>query len=188
MEKICAFGAAAFEKEAWMLTILFEEGGCGFNIGFLNADPIDAVPALATVYYCSAAAAPGTSKMPTGPVSKNAMVITSLFVEPVFASTGMEALLIDAALMDMMDNNISAVEAFGLREEFSFEDLDSQLKPIVDKNLDIGLIPLQVLESAGFEIIVDHPILPRLRIELPPPFGLLSAAQAELLLAGVDAG
>ena len=42
---------------------------------------------------------------------------------------------------------------------------------------------METLESAGFRVERDHPITPRLRLELPPAFDLLTAAAVEDLLA-----
>ena len=49
----------------------------------------------------------------------------------------------------------------------------------------IGLMSYETLRSAGFEVAADHPVLPRLRLELPPEHDMLSAAAAEDLLARV---
>lgn len=175
-----------FEKEAWLSTTLLEHGRCGFSIGYINAEPIPAVSAISSIIYCVREAAPGAAAMPTAPISHDAAVISSLFIEEVFRGMGMEAVLLDATLMDLINQEVTAVEAFGLREG-KFTDLDPSLRSIVGNKNKIGLLEVPVLESAGFEIIADHPVLPRLRMELPPEDGMMSAREAQLLLAEVEA-
>ena len=41
--------------------------------------------------------------------------------------------------------------------------------------------------DSGFEVVRDHPVLPRLRLEMPPAKGLLSAEAVEKLLSGAEA-
>lgn len=177
--RVVQAGDASFEKEIWLSTVLLTFGTCGFSVGF----PRSEVPrrARATVLYCSRDDAPGARQLPTAPVSEDAAVVTSLFIDPGFEDMGMEAVLIDAAIMDLLQKGVDAVEAFGWRKE-SEEPL-----PMTEKPEDIGLIDADVLESAGFEVVRDHPVLPRLRLEMPPAQGLLSAEAVEKLLSGAEA-
>lgn len=174
----------AFEKEAWLSTTLLEHGRCGFNIGYRNG-----TPAISTVIFSRREAAPGAATLPTAPVAPDAALISSLFIEEVFRGVGMESVLLDAALMDLMQLRFSAVEAFGLREvpARDLDDLDPGTRGLVSRRRHIGLIDYTSLISAGFEVVADHPVLPRLRMELPPEHGLLSAEAARLLLAEVYA-
>lgn len=119
--------------------------------------------------------------MPTAPVSEDAAVVTSLFIDSAVAGTGLEAVLMDAAIMDLLQKGVDAVEAFGWRT-----DAEEPL-PLAEKPQEIGLIDAEVLESAGFEVVRDHPVLPRLRLEMPPAKGLLSAEAVEKLLSGAEA-
>lgn len=168
----------AFEKEAWLSMTLVDYGQCGFNIGF----PDDR-PARATILYCSADRAPGATRMPSGPVSDDADIITSLFVDPGFEGIGMEALLLDASIMHLLQHSATAVEAFGLRE--SHPEPTGDVASIVAEADTIGLLKESGLQSAGFHVVRDHPVLPRLRLDLPPAHGLLSAAAIEKLLDDV---
>ena len=174
----------AFEKEAWLSTTLLEHGRCGFNIGYRNG-----TPAISTLIFSRRDAAPGALTLPTGPVGADAALISSLFIEEVFRGVGMEAVLLDAALMDLMHLRFTAVEAFGLREipARSLDDLDPGTRGLISRRRHIGLIDYASLVSAGFEVVAEHPVLPRLRMELPPEHGLLSAQAAQLLLAEVEA-
>ena len=178
--RVAKAGNAPFEKEVWLSTVLLTFGACGFNIGF----PRSEVPrrrARATVLYCPREDAPGARQLPTAPVSEDAAVVTSLFIDPGFEGTGLEAVLMDAAIMDLLQKGVEAVEAFGWRK-----DAEDPL-PMAENPQDIGLIDAAVLESAGFEVVRDHPVLPRLRLEMPPAKGLLSAEAVEKLLSGAEA-
>lgn len=182
-------GDPAFEKEAWLTTTLLNYGCCGFSL--LPKDGGDR-PAVATVLYCGRDDALGVANMPTAPVSADAEVLTSLFIDMVYAGQGLEGVLIDAAIMELVDKDASAVEAFGVREEALLgegaeESLSPALREILDQALDIGLLGVGTLESAGFKVVADHPVLPRLRLELPPQQELLSAEAVEQLLSQASA-
>lgn len=156
----------AFEKEAWISATLLRCGDCGFTVGD-----------EATVLFCPPELAPGAAKLPTSPVSEDAVLVTSLFVNSHRAAKGLEAVLLDATIMHLTSREASAVEAFGFRDARQAEEL------LREKPARIGLLPVETLESAGFMVVGDHPITPRLRLELPPAFDLLTAAAVEDLLA-----
>lgn len=166
----------SFEKEAWLSTTLLEFESCGFNIGYRNG-----TPALASVIFCEPDAAPGAQALPTAPISSDAAIISSLFIDEVFRGIGMESALLDASLMELIRRDYPAVEAFGYRADSTHPD------PIASRRLEIGLIDVEALESAGFEVIADHPVLPRLRMELPPATVLMTAKDAQRLLQEIGA-
>lgn len=179
--EVLASGDPGFEKEAWLTTTLLEYGSCGFSFERSSHER-----AVATVLFCSRDDAPGAVQLPTAPVSEDAQVLTSLFIDPGFAGIGLESVLLDAAIMSLVERNAPAVEAFGWRTDFfARADVDELLEGPIGAVLrsasEIGLLSVSVLESAGFQVIADHPVLPRLRLELPPQHSLLSAAALELL-------
>ncbi|WP_165242691.1 hypothetical protein [Corynebacterium lizhenjunii] len=156
----------AFEKEAWLLAMLVRVGECGFTVG-----------SEATVFFCPPQYAPGAAKLPTAPVSADAAFLTSLFISPTRASRGLEAVLLDATIVHLITADYPAVEAFGFRDSAQATALLGA-KPAL-----IGLLPVEILESAGFKVVQEHPATPRLRLDLPPENPLLSAAAVEDLLA-----
>lgn len=174
--EVAAKADPVFEKEAWLSTTLLEHESCGFNIGYRNG-----TPALASVIFCERDAAPGAKALPTAPVSSDAAIISSLFIDEVFRGTGMESALLDASLMELIRRDYPAVEAFGYRSE------SAEADAIASRRVEIGLIDVEALESAGFEVIADHPVLPRLRMELPPATVLLTAKDAQRLLQEMGA-
>lgn len=156
----------AFEKEAWLTAALYTFGDCGFTIGD-----------EATVFFCSADLAPGAAKLPTSPVSADAAILSSLFVGSDRAGRGLEAVLIDAALVNLTARGFGAVESFGYRDAAAATAL------LGSKPARIGLLDTETLTRAGFEVVQDHAITPRLRLELPPEFSLMTAAAVEDALA-----
>lgn len=160
-------GEERFEKEAWLSAVLLDSPGCGFYLW-------DQSP-LATLFYCSPAQAPGAIQLPTAPVSADAMLITSLHLTPGWADRGMEAVLIDAAIMDLVARETApAVEAFGLRTEEAVE-------PLLSRKEEMGIIGAEDLEAAGFRVAREHPVFPRYRLELPPERELLVAWEEQPL-------
>lgn len=169
----------AFEKEAWFSATLLGFGDCGFTVG-----------EEATVLFCGRDDAPGVAKMATGPLSPDAAIITSLFINPARAGRGLEAVLLDSAIMDLMERGADAVEAFGYYT--GMHALDAATADPVSYDMCrhfmgvrpelIGLMTVDVLQAAGFEVVADHPVTPRLRLELPPAHDLLTAAAAEQLV------
>ena len=162
------------DKSAWLLALVYEQKTAGFSIVDKRAH--------ATLLMCPPSAAPGAVRLPTAPVSADAYCLTSLHIDAAFSGIGWEAVLVDAAVVDLTSRGLPAVEAFGVKADFTHE-LTGICKTIVEHAEQIGLMPVEVLESAGFKIVADHPVIPRLRLELPPEQGLLSEAEIAELLA-----
>ncbi|AZA10331.1 hypothetical protein [Corynebacterium pseudopelargi] len=167
-QKVCERGDPRFEKEAWLMAVLLEQQQCGFHILRDGQEH-----AIATIIFCQPRFSPGVAQLPTAPVSADAWLLSSLHIDPAFEGIGLEHVLIDAVLAHLWQHKALAVEAFGYS---STED------PLALRKEEIGLMPAQLLQAAGFEVVAPHPSLPRLRIELPPEH-MLSAQAAEELLA-----
>lgn len=174
--------APEVDKEAWLTAQCFNQGICGFNIADRNAE----TRAFATVLFCPAGEAPGAIRMPTSPVSTDAHVVTSLHIDAAAAGRGWESVLLDAAIMSASDKGVPALEAFGVDEAYEGE-IDPLFQSFVDRQEEVGLMRKADLESAGFTVVEDHPVLPRLRLDLPPEQSLLSAEEVDYLLDHVAA-
>lgn len=172
-------GDPLLEKEAWLTTVLLTFGTCGFN---LDAGSGLRGRARATVLFCPPADAAGCARMPSGPVTADALVLTSLFVDPDL-TVGASHVLVDAALAELTARRTRVVEAFGYRDGVECSTLPGSLVGLVADPQAVGLLPAELLAATGFEVVAEHPVFPRFRLELPPPNGLLSAAEAEELLA-----
>ena len=80
--------------------MLLSHGDCGLTVGD-----------EATVFFCPPEYAPGAAKLPSSPVSEDAAILSSLFVKSHRAARGLEAVLLDAAVMNLTSRDFSAVEA-----------------------------------------------------------------------------
>ncbi|AZA14733.1 hypothetical protein ACFPVT_03145 [Corynebacterium choanae] len=193
------------EKEAWIARMLSTRGCCGFNLVSADRDG-DSDQAIGTVLYCPAELAPGAALMPTAPVSDDAELVTSLFCAYPDSSEGQrQALLLLAAVADeLTQRGVVAMEMFAFRNlsgtrrrgQLCTDDTATHSAPetmsqplrkeVADALLHpgkIGLLDFQILLEAGFHIAQDHPIVPRMRLELPPTQGLLYEAASTTLLA-----
>ncbi|MCK7676143.1 hypothetical protein [Corynebacterium pygosceleis] len=182
-------GSATLEKEAWINRVLLEQGGCGYSIGTAG----DA-EAIATVLFCAPEHASGVVQLPTAPVSPDAQLLTSLFIERRFGELGVESVLINAVILDLTRRGARAVEAFALRNPGATAarrdrgprnpsgDADMDAVAIAARASEIGLPDIGVLEAAGFAVVADHDLLPRLRLSLPGQDLVWSEEAAELPL------
>ncbi|AKE42286.1 Uncharacterised protein [Corynebacterium kutscheri] len=180
-DRVKKSGDPRFEKEAWFSTVLTEQPSCGFNIGSEKYS-------VASLLFCAPQHAPGVQRIPTAPASQDAYLITSMHIDPGFAGMGLETVLFDAAIREIQMYGATAIEAFGFHSDFRDDATDPQPVKVMDifqAHQEIGLMSVEVLTSAGFQIVQEHPVLPRLRLELPPPQALISAMAVNELLAKV---
>jgi len=169
------------DKSVWLERRAREQAVAGFSI----AEGHSSVGAFATVLFCPAAEAPGAVRMPTAPASRDAWLITSMHLDSTAQHRGWEAVLLDSVIMAATGAGANALEVFGLRPE---GDARTGLSASVLRNAArIGLVDAAILESAGFQVREDHPVVPRLRLPLPPDRDLLSAREVEDLLAWAPA-
>lgn len=159
------------DKAAWLAGRAMWQGTAGFSIAETGSE----VGALATVLFCPASDAPGSIRLPSAPVSRGAWVVTSLHIDAQARFRGWESVLLDAAVMAATRLGAPCLEAFALRPEAP-GGLPSYAQ-------EAGLVEVDLVESAGFEVVHEHPAVPRLRLELPPEHDLMSAAEVSELLA-----
>lgn len=143
-EQAADFGSTDFEKEAWVSGVLLEWGSCGKIVH------VSGVPA-GYVMYAPPSAVPRAAEMPTGPVSADAVLLTTMQVMPEFAGEGLGRMLAQAVVKDLTRRGVKAIEVFG----------DAQ--PGTEPGC---VIPAEFLRGVGFKTVRAHPRLPRLRMEL----------------------
>lgn len=168
-----------FEKEAWLANGLLDKAVGGFNIF------TDKPHAVATILYCQSELAPGCAQFPTAPASTNVPVVTSLHIDSAISGIGLEALLLDAVLYELLSMDVKEVEAFGYypASEAAETVAKTKYREIADDCTSNGLMSVETLLAAGFKVVEDHAVIPRLHLELPPPHPLLSAEIADEILA-----
>ena len=150
-------GEREFEKEAWVATV----GNCGFTFG------------PSAIFYCHPDMAPGAVRLDTAPVSGDAQLVTSMFVDSGFTDIGIEAVLMDSVIMEVTLGGSPALEAFGCMAE------PTEVEAVS------GFFSAQFLESCGFKLIKRGENVSRYRIDLPPRDRVLSIGALADMVASI---
>jgi GNAT superfamily N-acetyltransferase len=141
--RIHDLATAADEKDAWVSQVLREWGSCG-RVVLVEDRPVG------YLIYAPASFVPGAASLPTAPVSPDAVLMTTAYVEPAHRGGGLGRMLVQGMARDLIRRGgIRAVEAFG----------DSR---------DRGgcVVPSDFLGSVGFKTHRPHPVYPRMRMDL----------------------
>jgi hypothetical protein len=191
-----------FEKEAWLSMVMLEWGSCGQvavhcrDSDVMAGDDEDPAmplgagdnPCLGYAFYAPPGAVPRARRFPTGPVSADAVLLTSLGVESGRDADGLSRHLIASVVGDLVRRGARALEAFGHTAEVT-ELLDPrlvspELRPIVDVlgdcSVDQCVIDADLLQDAGFVVVTHHRYFPRLRLELEQGLGWKADVEAAL--------
>jgi hypothetical protein len=187
-----------FEKEAWLSMVMLEWGSCG-QIAVECADPAgddedDPVPSrsdepcLGYAFYAPPGAVPRARHFPSGPVSADAVLLTSLGVEPGDSADILPRSLIAAVVGDLVRRGVRALEAFGHTAEVAeLADplaVSPALRPVVDAlgdcSVDQCVLHADLLQDAGFVVVAQHRYFPRLRLELEQGLGWKADVEAAL--------
>ena len=136
-------GERAEEKEAWVSRVLREWGSCG-RVVLVDGAPVG------LAIYAPAVYVPGASVFPTAPASPDAVLLTTVYVDPEARGGGLGRMLVQGMAKDLISRTtVRAVEAFG----------QSRGRPGC-------VIPTDFLGSVGFKTQRAHPVTPRMRMEL----------------------
>jgi len=193
-----------FEKEAWLSMVMLEWGSCGQiasapATGLGSSDETDDsdAPCLGYAFYAPPGVVPRAQRFPSGPVSADAVLLTSLGVEhcvtpgrsgadPV--ADGLPHSLIVAVVADLVQRGVRALEAFG-RTAATAELVDprlvpAELRPVVevlgDCSVEQCVLDADFLEQVGFVEVSRHRYFPRLRLELESGLGWKAGVEAAL--------
>ena len=178
-----------FEKEAWLSMVMLEWGSCG---QVATADvPDDADDAddecLGYALYAPPRAVPRAQRFPTGPVSPDAVLLTSLGVEP-GQPDDIARLLIARVVSELVRRGVRALEAFGrtaqaselLDAETVLPELEPSIAALGDCSFELCMIDTDFLLDVGFTVVAPHPYFPRLRLELDKGLGWKAEVEAAL--------
>lgn len=133
----------AEEKEAWVSRVLREWGSCG-RVVLVDGAPKGLAIYAPAVYF------PGASVFATAPASPDAVLLTTVYVDPEARGGGLGRMLVQGMAKDLISRTtVRAVEAFG----------QSRGRPGC-------VIPTDFLGSVGFKTQRAHPVTPRMRMEL----------------------
>ena len=146
----------SFEKEAWLSAFLLEWGVCG---QVLVADE----RAVGLVLYAPPNYIPRHKLLPSGPVNPDAMVLSHVYITDEYRSVMAYVRLINAAVADLRDRGVRAVEAFGREGDAGSYARDADTKSALDH---LCIPTRDVLSSCGFKEIVPHPRVSRWRMDV----------------------
>lgn len=174
-----------FEKEAWLSMVMLEWGSCGQVASTEPVGPAtdddDGEPCLGYVLYAPPRVVPRAQRLPTGPVSADAVLLTSMGVEPGQADS-LATMLIGQVVSELVRRGVRALEAFGRTAEAAeildpdtAATVDPRLQPAIatlgDCSVDLCMIDADFLQDAGFTVVAPHRYFPRLRLELDKGLG-----------------
>ncbi|WP_046314993.1 hypothetical protein [Mycobacterium sp. UM_Kg1] len=178
-----------FEKEAWLSMVMLEWGTCGQVATPSAAARGIADPAcLGYALYAPPRAVPRAHRFPTGPVSADAVLLTSIGVDPAPLADGLPRELIARVVEELMRRGVRALEAFGRTPEVS-ELLDTASAPpdvapvleaVGDCSVEHCIIAADFLTDVGFTVVAPHRYFPRLRLELDKGLGWKAEVEAAL--------
>ena len=179
-----------FEKEAWLSMVMLEWGSCGqvaAKAPTEDSDGDDEQPCLGYILYAPPRAVPRAQRFPTGPVSADAVLLTSMGTEPGQAD-GLSHALISQVVSELVRRGVRALEAFGrttdTAELLDADAVDPELRPAIevlgDCSFEQCMIPADFLLGAGFTVVAPHRYFPRLRLELDKGLGWKAEVEAAL--------
>ncbi|MDQ2628673.1 MAG: acetyltransferase [Actinomycetota bacterium] len=178
-----------FEKEAWLSMVMLEWGCCGqVATPSVAAAASDESPCLGYVLYAPPRAVPRAHRFPTAPVSADAVLLTSMGVEPAPIADGLPRELIAGAVEELIRRGVRALEAFGrtaavgdLLEPRNVQpDVAPVLEALGDCTVEHCIIEADFLTDVGFTVVAPHRYFPRLRLELDKGLGWKAEVEAAL--------
>ena len=175
--------------------VMLEWGACG-QMAVLCPDsmgddpvmPTGDEPCLGYAFYAPPGAVPRARRFPSGPVSADAVLLTTLGVESSHGAEALPRTLIAAVVGDLVRRGVRALEAFGRTADVT-DLLDPTvvspvLRPVVDVlgdcSVDQCVLDVDFLQDAGFVVVSQHPYFPRLRLELEQGLGWKADVEAAL--------
>lgn len=179
-----------FEKEAWLSMVMLEWGSCGqvaAKAPAAEGSDGDEEPCLGYILYAPPRAVPRAQRFPTGPVSADAVLLTSMGTEPGYVD-GLPHSLITQVVSELVRRGVRALEAFGRTAEatelLDADIVDPELQPAVealgDCSFEQCMIPADFLLDVGFTVVAPHRYFPRLRLELDKGLGWKAEVEAAL--------
>lgn len=178
-----------FEKEAWLSMVMLEWGTCGQVATAVpdersHSEP----PCLGYVLYAPPRAVPRAHRFPTAPVSADAVLLTSMGIEPGQAADDLPHSLLARVIDELVRRGVRALEAFGrtpaASELHDPRTVDADVRPVLealgDCTVEHCVIDAEFLKDVGFVVVAPHTYFPRLRLELDKGLGWKAEVEAAL--------
>lgn len=169
--------------------VMLEWGSCGQVAMGETADHPDGSndKCLGYVLYAPPGAVPRAQRFPTGPVSPDAVLLTSMGVRA-GQPDELRGLLIAQVVNELVRRGVRALEAFGRTAQASElleldhvdADLAASIAALGDCSFDLCMIDADFLLDVGFTVVAPHPYFPRLRLELDKGLGWKAEVEAAL--------
>ncbi|GFG73771.1 acetyltransferase [Mycobacterium botniense] len=181
-----------FEKEAWLSMVMLEWGSCGQVARMIRAGDADDEggerPCVGYVLYAPPRTVPRAHRMPTAPVSADAILLTSMGIEPGHTTDDLRRSLITRVVDELVRRGVRALEAFGRTPATAeLQDprmIDPAMRPVVeclgDCSVEHCVIDAEFLRDVGFVVVAPHQYFPRLRLELDKGLGWKAEVEAAL--------
>jgi hypothetical protein len=178
-----------FEKEAWLSMVMLEWGSCGQVATAVPSACGEAEPAcLGYALYAPPRTVPRVHRFPTAPVSADAVLLTSMRVEPGPAADDLPYSLIARVVDELVRRGVRALEAFGRTEAVAElidpQTVDPDIRPVLevfgDCSVEHCVIGSDFLRGVGFTVVAPHRYFPRLRLELDKGRGWKAEVEAAL--------
>ena len=130
-------------REAWLSWVLREWGSAG-RVALIDGEVVG------HAIYAPVAFFPGAAGIPTFPPSPDAVLLSTVYVDPSARHGGVGRLLVQGMARDLVKREINAVEAFG----------DT-------RGRSVGCVmPAEFLGRVGFKTQRAHITTPRMRMDL----------------------
>lgn len=136
-------GEAIEARDAWLSWVLREWGSAG-RVALIDGEVVG------HAIYAPVAFFPGAAGIPTSPPSADAVLLSTVYVDPSARKGGIGRLLVQGMARDLVQREITAVEAFG----------DT-------RGRSMGCVmPAEFLGRVGFKTQRAHVTTPRMRMDL----------------------
>lgn len=180
-----------FEKEAWLSMVMLEWGSCCqvATAAPVECDPGGPEPACSGyVFYAPPRTVPRAHRFPTAPVSADAVLLTSMGVEPGHLAEDLPHSLIARVVDELVRRGVRALEAFG-RTPATAElvdpaavppDVQPMLEAMGDCSIERCVLDADFLTDIGFVVVAAHRYFPRLRLELDKGLGWKAEVEGAL--------
>lgn len=130
-------------RDAWLSWVLREWGSAG-RVALVDGEVVGHAIYAPAVFF------PGAAGIPTSPPSPDAVLLSTVYVDPSARHGGVGRLLVQGMARDLVKRNIAAVEAFGDTRGRSYG----------------CVMPAEFLGRVGFKTQRAHVTTPRMRMDL----------------------
>lgn len=157
-------GHTGFEKEVWLSGVMLTWGSAGLIV------TVDDEPA-GYALFAPPPTVPGAAAFPTGPVSPDAVLLTTARVDERFVGRGVGRYLMTGVIQSLTRRGVRALEVFGR---------EGNPPRTAEPGRRHCSIPADFARAVGFTEVRPHRKYPRLRYELSGEFNWKYEVEAAL--------